>query len=97
MLLGQPGIGAWEIAARYEKLDVDDKAFTEGSASFANPATAASAATGYSLAVNWYLTQSVRWTLEYDLTQFEGGAGSAALVTDRKDEKAFVTRFVLAF
>lgn len=95
--IGQPGLGAWEIAARYQKLDIDDDAFTGGSASFANPATAVTAATGYSLAVNWYLNQNIRWTLEYDLTQFEGGAGTAAAVTDRKDEKVYVTRFGLGF
>lgn len=95
--IGQPGIGAWEIAARYQQLDIDDAAFAGGSASFANPATAVTAATGYSLALNWYLNQNVRWTLEYDRTSFEGGAGSASLITDRKDENAYVTRFALSF
>ena len=95
--IGQPGVGAWEVAVRYQKLDIDDKAFAGGSASFANPATAASAASGYGLAVNWYLNQNVRWTLEYDHTSFEGGAGTATLITDRKDENAYVTRFALAF
>lgn len=95
--IGQKSIGAWEVAARYQKLDIDDKAFEGGSASFANPATAVSAATGYSVAVNWYLNQNLRWTLEYDHTDFDGGAGTAALVTDRKDENAYVTRFALGF
>lgn len=91
------GWGAWEIAARYQRLDIDDDAFAGGSASFANPATAATAATGYSLALNWYLNQNVRWTLEYDRTRFEGGAGTANAITDRADESAYVTRFALAF
>lgn len=95
--IGKPGLGAWEIVARYQKLDIDDAAFAGGSASFANPATAVSGATGYSLALNWYLTQNVRWTLEYDQTRFEGGAGTAAAVTDRADEKAYATRFAVAF
>jgi phosphate-selective porin OprO/OprP len=95
--IGSPGLGAWEIAARYQHLDIDDDAFTGGAASFANPATAATAATGYSVALNWYLNQSVRWTLEYDRTVFEGGAGTATAVTDRSDENAYVTRFALAF
>jgi len=95
--IGQPGIGAWEIAARYQKLDIDDNAFVGGSTSFANPATAVSAATGYSVAINWYLNQNVRWTVEYDHTSFDGGAGTAAAITDRKDENAYVTRFALAF
>jgi phosphate-selective porin OprO/OprP len=89
--------GAWEIAARYQKLNIDDNAFVGGSASFANPATAVSAASGYGVAVNWYLNQNIRWTLEYDHTSFEGGAGTTATVTDRKDENAYVTRFALGF
>jgi len=95
--VGSQGIGAWEIAARYQRLDIDNNAFTGGSASFANPATAVSAARGYSLALNWYFNQNARWTVEYDRTSFDGGAGTTALVTDRKDETAFVTRFALAF
>lgn len=95
--VGKPGSGAWEIAARYQKLHIDDAAFAGGAASFANPATAASAATGYSLALSWYLTQSVRFTFEYDLTQFTGGAASGTNVIDRQDEQAYVTRFALAF
>jgi phosphate-selective porin OprO and OprP len=95
--IGSPGIGAWEIAARYQRLSIDNNAFTGGSSSFANPATAVSAARGISLALNWYLTQSIRWTAEYDRTSFDGGAGSSGLITDRKDETAFVTRFALAF
>lgn len=95
--VGSPGLGAWEIAARYQRLDIDDAAFAGGTASFANPVTAASLATGYSLALNWYLNANVRWTLEYDLTTFEGGAGTAAAITDRQDEKAYVTRFAIAF
>ena len=95
--IGKPGIGAWEIAARYQKLNIDDNAFIGGGASFANPATAVTAAAGYGVAVNWYLNQNIRWTLEYDHTSFDGGAGTAALVTDRKDENAYVTRFALGF
>ncbi len=95
--IGSAGSGAWEIAARYQKLNIDDAAFAGGSTSFANPATAVTGATGYSVALNWYLNQNIRWTLEYDHTAFEGGAGSATAITDRKDENAFVTRFALGF
>lgn len=95
--IGQPGLGAWEVAVRYQKLNIDDAAFAGGGASFANPATAVSDASSYSLALNWYLNQAVRWTLEYDHTSFTGGAGTATAVTDRSDENAYVTRFALAF
>ena len=90
-------MGAWEIAARYQQLNIDDAAFTGGSASLANPATAVTAASGYGVAINWYLNQNLRWTLEYDHTDFEGGAGTAVNVTDRQDENAIVTRFALGF
>ncbi len=99
--IGQPGPnhgwGAWEIAARYQKLDIDDNAFAGGGASFANSATAVSGASGYGVVLNWYLNQNVRWTLEYDHTDFDGGASTAGTVTDRQDENAYVTRFALAF
>jgi phosphate-selective porin OprO/OprP len=95
--VGSPGIGAWEVAARYQRLSIDKDAFTGGSGSFANPATAVSGATGLSFALNWYLNQNVRWTVEYDHTSFDGGAGTAAVVTDRRDENAYVTRFALNF
>jgi len=95
--IGQRGIGAWEIAARYQKLDIDDAVFDGGSASLANPATAVSAATGYSVALNWYLNQNVRWTLEYDQTNFTGGAGTATAIVDRQAEKLYATRFAITF
>lgn len=95
--IGQSGKGAWEIAARYQQLDIDDAAFSGGATSYANPATAVSAASSYSLALNWYLNQNVRWTLEYDHTSFTDGAGTAGAIVDRQDENAFVTRFALVF
>jgi phosphate-selective porin OprO/OprP len=95
--IGKPGSGAWELAARYQKLDIDDAAFTGGAASFADPTKSVTAATGYGVAVNWYLNQNVRWTLEYDQTSFKGGAGTAANITDRAAEKSYTTRFALAF
>lgn len=95
--IGAPGRGAWEIAARYQQLDIDDAAFAGGVASYANPATAVSGADSYSLALNWYLNQNLRWTLEYDHTRFTGGAGAAGNIVARNDENAFVTRFALVF
>jgi phosphate-selective porin OprO and OprP len=94
---GKSGAGAWEVAVRYQQLNIDDAAFVGGSASFANPQTAASAATGYSVALNWYLSQAVRVSLEYDLTQFTGGAARNGIVVDRNNEQAYVTRFAVNF
>jgi phosphate-selective porin OprO/OprP len=85
--------GAFELVARYHELDIDDDAFTGGANSFANPATSASKASAWGVGVNWYLNQNYKWSLNYDVTSFEGGAASG----DRPDEKALFTRFALAF
>ncbi|HVY22207.1 MAG TPA: porin [Steroidobacteraceae bacterium] len=95
--VGKPGSGAWELAVRYQRLDVDSAAFTGGASSFADPTKSPSVAKGYSAALNWYLNKNVRWTLEYDQTKFTGGAGTSTSVVDRKDEKGILLRFALNY
>jgi len=85
--------GAWEIVARYHELDIDDDAFVGGADSFANPASAASKASSWGVGVNWYLNQNYKWSLNYDVTSFDGGAATG----DRPDEKALFTRFAVGF
>jgi phosphate-selective porin OprO/OprP len=86
--------GALEFVARYHQLDVDDDTFAGGADAVANPASAASKATAWGVGVNWYLNQNYKWSLNYDVTSFEGGAAGGA---DRPDEKALFTRFGLQF
>lgn len=86
--------GAVEFVARVHELDIDDDAFVGGTDSFANPAAAASKASAWGLGVNWYLNQNVKWSLNYDVTHFVGGAVNGA---DRPDEQALFTRFALQF
>lgn len=86
--------GAWELAARYNVLDVDNAAFKGGAGSFADPDTQASKAIAWTLGVNWYPNENVKWVLNYEQTSFDGGAAAGA---DRVDEKAFLTRVQLAF
>ena len=86
--------GAWELVARYHELDIDDATFVGGADSFANPDSAASKASAWGVGVNWYLNQNYKWSLNYDVTSFEGGAPGGA---DRPDEKALFTRFALQF
>ncbi len=86
--------GAWELVARYNVLDVDNAAFKGGADSFADPNTQASRASAWTLGVDWYLNQNVKWVLNYEQTSFDGGAAGG---TDRVDEKAFLTRMQLAF
>jgi phosphate-selective porin OprO/OprP len=86
--------GALEFVARYHELDIDDAAFVGGADSFANPDSAASKASAWGVGVNWYLNQNYKWSLNYDVTSFAGGAAGGA---DRPDEKALFTRFGLQF
>jgi len=86
--------GAFELVARYQELDTDDDAFLGGTASFADPATSARKATSYGLGLNWYLNENLKWVLNYDRTEFDGGAAGGA---DRADEGVFLTRFALGF
>lgn len=86
--------GAWEIAARYHTLDVDNAAFERGADSFADPNTQASKASAWTLGLNWYLNENVKWVFDYEQTSFDGGKAGGA---DRDDEKAFLTRVQLGF
>jgi phosphate-selective porin OprO/OprP len=85
--------GGFELVARYHELDIDDDAFTEGTNSFANPNTSASKASAWGVGLNWYLTQNYKWSINYDVTSFKGGAAGG----DRADEKALFTRFAVGF
>jgi phosphate-selective porin OprO/OprP len=92
--VGKDGWGAFELAARYHQLSIDGAAFEGGAASFADPAVSARKATGYTLGLNWYLNQNVKWVLNYEHTTFEGGAPGGG---DRPDEQAVLTRVALGF
>ena len=72
--------------ARYHELDVDDDAFAGGANSFANPATAISKETAYGVGVNWYPWNTVKLSLNYENTTFEGGAATG----DRAGRQAAV-------
>jgi len=81
--------GAFELVARISGLDVDDEAFPL----FANPASAASAADSLGVGLNWYLNRNLKVMLDYERTEFEGGAASG----DREDESVLFSRFQIAF
>jgi phosphate-selective porin OprO/OprP len=86
--------GAFEVVARAQALKVDENAFTGGSNSFADPATAASEAESWGIGLNWYLNENVKWLLDYERTSFEGGAAAGA---DRPDEDAVQLRLAIGF
>jgi phosphate-selective porin OprO/OprP len=84
------GWGAWEIAARYHELRVDDEVFDEG---FASRASSAETARAWTVGVNWYVNPFVKLSLDFDQTLFEDGAGDG----DRPTESAILSRFQVAF
>lgn len=90
---GKNGTGAFELVARYQQLDIDDDAFAGGANSFANPASAVSKTTSYGIGVNWYPWNTVKLSVNYELSTFEGGAATG----DRLDEKALFSRFAVNF
>lgn len=87
---GGDGWGAFEIALRHGVLDIDDAVFP----AYADPDVSVSEARDTGVALNWYLSGNVRLALDYDQTQFTGGAAGGA---NRKDEHAVFTRMQLSF
>lgn len=88
--------GAFEIAARYSNLKVEDDTFPV----FASAATNASEASSLGLGLNWYLSKAVRFTFDYYQTQFDFSPGAPAVSSTpllRQDEKVLITRFQLTF
>jgi phosphate-selective porin OprO/OprP len=75
--------GALEIAARYSALHVDDDAFPF----FATVASASRARTS-TLGFNWYLSSNIKASLNFEHTDFSGGAASVS----REDEDALLSR-----
>lgn len=88
--------GAFEVAARYARLQVDDAAFPL----YASPAASAAATNSFGLGLNWYLSKAVRFTFDYYQTGFDRAPGAPATPTNpviRQDEKSLITRFQLTF
>ena len=93
---GQGGWGAWQLVARYSRLDIDPGAFPL----YSNPRTSASSAQEWSVGLNWYLNRNVKVAASFAHTTFEGGGGnggSAPAVVTRQDENVLFTRIQLAF
>jgi phosphate-selective porin OprO and OprP len=81
--------GAFELAARYSELKLDDATFP----TFASITSSARSAKAWAVGLNWYLNRSLRLLFDYEDTQFEGGAATG----NREDEKIFFSRFQIAF
>jgi phosphate-selective porin OprO/OprP len=92
--VGSGGWGAWEVVARYSELKIDNAAFAGGTQSFADPTASPRNARATGVGINWWLNANVKWVLDYEVTQFEGGAAGNG---NRPDERALTTRFALTF
>jgi len=92
--IGGGGWGAWEVVARYSELKIDNAAFADGNNSFASPTTSPRNARATAVGINWWLNANVKWVLDYEWTQFEGGELANA---NRPDERALTTRMAVMF
>jgi phosphate-selective porin OprO/OprP len=85
------GWGAFELLARYQENNLDDKAST-----FADTAKGfATSAKTWGVGVNWYLTAGSKFALNYDLTKFDNVTAGTVLKGDK--EHFLVARYQLAF
>lgn len=82
--------GAFEVAARYGELSVDDDVFTLG---YAKNTLSAKEAEDYALGLNWYFNDNALFKVNFVHTEFSGGSTTG----DRDDENAILTRFQISF
>jgi len=88
--------GAWEITARLSRLELDANAFPV----FADPAASAQRATAVGLGMNWYLSRTLRATLDYFHTNFDPAPGAPASSDNpvlNQDENAIMSRVQMRF
>ena len=85
---GNGGLGAFQLAARYQALEVDEQAIALG---FAAPGSSRKAA-GWTVGLNWYLTGNFRYTFNFERTVFDDDPEGP-----REAENAFVFRTQVVF
>ena len=82
--------GAWQICARYERLDMSRGFFDHG---YANRNRYTDDAEGFTLGLNWYLNDMVRVMFNYNSIDFDDYVRDA----DDDREDVFLARFQLEF
>jgi phosphate-selective porin OprO/OprP len=87
--------GAWEVVARYQEANIDDKAFDNGT--YGDLSKSAKSAKAWGLGLNWYLNQNIKLATNYERTSFDGGAGATGAIQDRADEETLYTRLQLSY
>lgn len=97
-----PGAGTWgafELVARISGMDIDDAVFAGGNGSLADAASTATRVTSGGLGFNWYLSNSVRTSLDVFRSDFDLPAdvtpADRSLLTE--GETVLITRLQMAF
>ena len=85
---GNGHLGAFQIAARYHTLEVDERAIVRG---LATPGSSRKA-DAWTAGLNWYLTGNFRYTFNFERTVFDGDPNGP-----RAAENVFVFRTQVAF
>ncbi|HMJ15446.1 MAG TPA: porin, partial [Polyangiaceae bacterium] len=83
--IGEGGIGAFEVSARYQGIRLDRDAFP----TFADPNNSARDAHGIGVGAGWWANRAARFMLNFESTSFRGGAADGA---DRASEKIVLAR-----
>ncbi len=102
--------GAFEVVGRFAKLDIDDDAFVDPDGagttqSLANRNNSATEVTTYGLGLNWYLSKSVRFGVDYFYNKFDLAPGANPVPSNTSggnktlldDEQVVIGRFQVAF
>jgi phosphate-selective porin OprO/OprP len=84
------GWGAWELAARYGVLSIDQQYFQLG---FADLTKSAREIREWTAGINWYLNKNLRISVNYEDIGLTGGAAGG----DRGPERLLLNRFQIAF
>jgi len=91
--LGEGGWGAFEVAARYGQLRIDDDVFPF----YADPAVAVRGIDQWTVGGSWYLNRWLRIMLNYEVDTFNGGATPVGTDADRHNERVFLTRLQINY
>ena len=86
--VGAGHVGAFQVAARYHVLKIDEDAFALGAAS----AGASRKAEAWTVGLNWYLTPHFKYVFDFERTVFDDDRAGA-----RPPEHAIVFRTQVSF
>ncbi|MGC4074390.1 MAG: porin [Nibricoccus sp.] len=92
--------GAFEVVGRFDQLSIDDSAFEPNptqALSLADPAANPSDFKTFGLGGNWYLTKTLRASLNYFHTEFSNNVPVPTRPVLRNDENALIVRVQVAF